>query len=85
MRRKQPQPTLNNWYISDKYTFTVRNKFDVLQDISETLNPNDEYENFVNAYIEAAAECIPTKLKARYSPQAKKKRAVVKTACLCHR
>ena len=44
--------------ISDKYTLTQRNKFDTLQDISETLTPNDEYENFVNAHIEAAAECI---------------------------
>ena len=25
--------------------------------------PNDEYENFVNAHFEAAAKCIPTKLK----------------------
>ena len=23
--------------------------------------PNDEYENFVNAHLEAAAKCIPTK------------------------
>ena len=26
---------------------TVRNKFDALQEISETLPQNDEYENFV--------------------------------------
>ena len=32
-----------------------RNKFDVLQEISETLNPNDEYENSVNAHIKVAA------------------------------
>ena len=51
---------LNNKNISDKYTITLRNKFDA-QEISETLNPNDEYENFVNARIEATAECIPTK------------------------
>ena len=44
---------------------TQRNKFDVLQEISETLNPNDEYENFVNAHLEAAAECIPTKQRAK--------------------
>ena len=42
-----------------------RNKFDALQDISETLTPNDEYENFVNAHIEVVAECIPTKLKGK--------------------
>ena len=40
---------LNNGDIRDKYTLTVRNKFDVLQEISETPTPNDEYENFINA------------------------------------
>ena len=54
---------LNNWDISDKYTITLRNKFDTLQEISETLN--DKYENFINAHTEAAAECIPTKLEFR--------------------
>ena len=44
---------------------TLRNKFDALQDISETLNPNDEYENFINAHIEAAAKYIPTKQRAK--------------------
>ena len=40
---------------------TLRNKFDTLQEISETLTLNDKYENFVNVHIEVAAECIPTK------------------------
>ena len=53
--------------ISDKYTITLTNKFDALQEISETLTPNDEYENFVNAHMEAVAECIPIKLKAKQS------------------
>ena len=44
---------------------TLKNKFDALQEISETFNPNDEYENFVNAHIEAAAKCIPTKQRAK--------------------
>ena len=57
---------LNNRDISDKYTITLRNKFDGLQEISETVTPNDEYENFVNAHMEAAAECIPTKLRAKH-------------------
>ena len=35
---------------------TQRNKFDVLQEISETSIPNEEYENFVNAHIEAAVD-----------------------------
>ena len=56
---------LNNRDIRDKYTLTLRNKFDALQEISKTPTPNDEYENFVNAHIEAAAECIPTKHRAK--------------------
>ena len=40
---------------------TVRNKFDTLQEICETHTLNDEYENFITAHIEVAAECIPTK------------------------
>ena len=45
---------------------TLRNKFDALQEISETLTLNDEYENFINALIEGAAECILTKLRAKH-------------------
>ena len=57
---------LNNKDNRSKYTITVRNKFNALQEISETLTPNDEYENLVNAHIDAAAECIPTKLRAKH-------------------
>ena len=39
---------------------SLRNKFDALLEISETPTPNDENENFVNAHLEVAAECIPT-------------------------
>ena len=46
---------------------TLRNKFDALQEISETLTPNDKYENFVNAHMEAVAECILTKLRTKQS------------------
>ena len=47
--------------------------------------PNDEYENFVNAHLEAAAKCIPTKLKTKYrvpreTLAVREKRALVKTA-----
>ena len=56
---------LNNRDIKDKYTLTLRNKFDALQEITETPTPNDEYENFVNAHLEAATECIPTKQRAK--------------------
>ena len=45
----------------------LRKKFDALQEIPEALTPNDEYENFINAHIEAAAaECIVTKLRAKH-------------------
>ena len=57
---------LNNKDISEKYTIILRNKFDAFQEVSETVTPNDEYENFVNAYIEAAVECILTKLRTKY-------------------
>ena len=50
---------LNNRDISNKYTMTLRNKFDALWEISETLSLNDEYENFISAHMKAAAECIP--------------------------
>ena len=50
--------------IRDKYTLTLTNKFDALQEISETPAPNDKYEDFINAHLEAAAECLPTKQRA---------------------
>ena len=59
---------LNNRDICDEYTITLRNKFDALQEISETLTPNDEYEDFVNAHIHAATEYIQrTKIKTQCS------------------
>ena len=57
---------LNYTDINDKYAKTLRNKFDALQEVSEALTLNDEYKNFVNAHMEAAAECIPIKLRSRY-------------------
>ena len=44
---------------------TVRNKFNTLQGISERRTPNDKYKNFVSALIQAFAECIPTKPRAK--------------------
>ena len=81
---------LNNRDISDRYMITQRNKFDELEKISETLTPNYEYENFVNAYIEVSAECIPNKLRGKYrvpwkTLAVKKSRNDVKTASLCNR
>ena len=73
LRRKALQTTKiaqYDWFMldnSDEYTITQRNKFDPLQEISETLTPNDKYENFVKAHMEAAAvECIPTKLRSKH-------------------
>ena len=56
---------LNNRHIRDEYTVTLRNKYDTLQEISETPTPNDEYENFINAHLEEAAECKATKQRAK--------------------
>ena len=36
-------------------TVTIRNKFDTLQEISDTYITNDKYENFVITYMKAAA------------------------------
>ena len=58
--------SLNNWDISNKYTMTLRNKFNALQEIPKTLTPYEENEKFVHVHMEAAAECIPTKLRAKH-------------------
>ena len=52
-------PTCNH------YSITVRDKFDTLEETSERLTPNDEYENFVTAHLEAATKCIPIKPRAK--------------------
>ena len=76
---------LNNKDIRDKYVLELRNRFETLQEKTEKSTPNDEYENFVNAHLEAAAKCIPTKLKTKYrvpweTLAVRDKRALVKTA-----
>ena len=88
---------LNNRDMTDKYALTLRNKFDAQQEKSETPTPNDEFENFVNGHLEAAAtaaaaaaECISTKQRAKprvpwETLAARKKRADVKTASKCNR
>ena len=81
---------LNNRDIRDGYTLTLRNKIDALQEISETTTPNGGYEIFVNAYLEATEECIPTKQRAKRRVTWKTfavitKRADVKTTSLCNR
>ena len=54
---------LNNRDIRDKYVLELKNRFETLQEKTEKNSPNDKYENFVNAHLEASANCIPTKLK----------------------
>ena len=57
---------LNNKDIRDKYVLELKNRFETLQEKTEKSTPNDEYENFVNAHLEAAAKYIPTKIKTKY-------------------
>ena len=56
---------LNNRDIRDKYVLELRNRFEALQEKTEKRTPNDEYENFVNAHLEVAANCIPTKPRTK--------------------
>ena len=76
---------LNNRDIKDEYVIKLRNRFETLQEKTEKRTPNDEYENFVNAHLEAAEKWIPTKLKTKYrvpceTLAVREKRALVKTA-----
>ena len=81
---------LNNEDIRDKYVLALRNKFDALQKKTETRTPNDEYENFINAHLEAAAKYIPTKHRTISrvpweTLAVREKRADVKAASKCNR
>ena len=64
---KAAKSTLYNWFsfynrdISNKYMITVRNKFDTLQEISKIF----QMKNTKTLSMEAAADCIPTKLRAK--------------------
>ena len=57
---------LNNRDIRDKYVLELRNRFETLQEKEEKNTPKDEYENFVNAHLEVASKCIPTKPRMKY-------------------
>ena len=64
--------------------------FETLQQKTEKDIPNDEYENFVNAHLEATEECIPTKPRTKHrvpweTLAAREKRANVKTASKSYR
>ena len=80
---------LNNKDIRDKNALTLKNKFDALQK-TEMHTLKDEYENFINAHVEEAVECIPTKQRAKprvpwKTLAVRKKCADMKTASKCHR
>ena len=75
---------LNNRDIRDKYALELTNRFETLQEKTEKVTPNDEYENFVEAHLEAASKCIPTKPRTKYrvpweTSEVREKRALVKT------
>ena len=81
---------LNNNDIRDKYGLALRNKFDAQQEKTEILTPNDEYENFFNAHLEAAAKYLPTKPRTKSrvpweTLAVREKCANVKTASKCNR
>ena len=81
---------LDNRDIKDKYALTLRNKYGAQREKTETHTPNDEYENFVSAHLEAAAEYIPTKQRTKprvlwETLAVREKRADVKTATKCNR
>ena len=54
----------NNRDIRDKYALELRNRFETL--LEDTGAPNDEYESFVEAHLEAASKYIPTKPRTKY-------------------
>ena len=75
---------LNNRDIRDKYALELR------KEKTEKVTPNDEYENFVEAHLEAASKCIPTKPRTKYrvpwkTSVVREKRALVKTASKSYR
>ena len=81
---------LTNRDIRIKYVLELRNRFGTLQEKTEKGTPNDEYENFVNAHLEAAANCITTKPRTKYrvpweTLAVREKRADVKTASKSYR
>ena len=88
--KQRPPYTMNNKEIRNKYVTALRNKFDALQERTEIRTPNDEYEDFVNDHLEAAAKYIPTKHRTKFRVRwvtlaIRKKRANMKTASKCNR
>ena len=48
-----------------KYTTTVRNKFNTLQEISVRHTPSKEYEYIITAHMKVATESILTKPRTK--------------------
>ena len=76
---------LNNRDIRDKYVYRTKKQIRDTTREGRKNTPNDEYENFVNAHLEAASKCIPTKPRTKYrapweTEEVREKRALVKTA-----
>ena len=65
---------LNNRDIRDKYVLELRNRFETLQEKTETSTPNDEYENFVNAHVEAERNAFQQNSKLNIESHGKLKR-----------
>ena len=81
---------LNNRDIRDKYVLELRNRFETLQEKVEKGTPNEEYENFVEAHLEAVSKCIPTKPRTKYrvpweTLAVREKCALMKTASKSYR
>ena len=88
--RRYDWALLNNRDIRDKYALELRDRFETLQEKTEKATPNDEYENFIEANLEAASKCIPTKprtkCRAHWDTLAvREKRALMKTAFKSYR
>ena len=93
---RTPTTKHNDWAllktrdIRDKYALELRNRFETLQEKTEKCTPNDEYENFVEAHLEAASKYIPTKPRTKYrvpweTSAVREKGALVKTASKSYR
>ena len=72
------------------YILELRNRFKTRQEKTEKSTLNDEFENVVNAHLEAAAKCIPTKPRTKYRVlwemlAVREKRAHVKTTSKSYR
>ena len=81
---------LNNRDIRDKYALELRNRFETLQEKTDKGTPNEEYENLVEAHLEAASKCIQTKPRTKYrvpweTSAVREKRALMKTASKSYR